>query len=86
MDHYSRSVGNSGPTLTQSRPQMPPLPPPPSSNQGVGGATFFVDQKKGEINELKQVCGVLWQSTDVLLVHWKTDHSYQEFFELLKVS
>lgn len=29
--------------------------PPPPGNPAGTGATFFVDQKKGEINELKQV-------------------------------
>lgn len=37
-------------------PRGPPSnQPPPPGNPAMTGATFFVDQKKGEINELKQV-------------------------------
>lgn len=37
-------------------PRGPPSnQPPPQGNSAMTGATFFVDQKKGEINELKQV-------------------------------
>lgn len=54
MDHYARTG--------QARPQMSPQTPPQAQTSGnnsgppgAGAPTFFVDPKKGEINELKQV-------------------------------
>lgn len=39
-----------------SQPQRGPAQQPPPSQSNPAGGSYFVDQKKGEINELKQVC------------------------------
>lgn len=56
MDQYRAS--NGVPSLPGQPSSIHP-PPPGGKNQNMGGPAFFVDQKKGEINELKQVCPVL---------------------------
>lgn len=48
MNHYAQS--------SQAPRGHPQQAPPPAGNSAMTGAAFFVDQKKGEINELKQVC------------------------------
>ncbi|CAM9160788.1 unnamed protein product [Scytosiphon promiscuus] len=47
MNHYAQS--------SQPPRGHPQQPPPPGGNSAMTGAAFFVDQKKGEINELKQL-------------------------------
>lgn len=55
MDRYRAS--NGVPPLPGQPSSLQP-PPPGGKNPNMGGPAFFVDQKKGEINELKQVCPV----------------------------
>lgn len=52
---HTQDKMNSYPHSNQP-PRGPPQQPPPGGNPAMTGAAFFVDQKKGEINELKQVC------------------------------
>lgn len=56
MDRYRAS--NGVPALP-GQPSSVQQPPPGGKNPNMGAPAFFVDQKKGEINELKQVCPVL---------------------------
>lgn len=51
-----------------SHSQRGPAQQPPPSQSNPSGGSYFVDQKKGEINELKQVCVRSKEYTPVVVV------------------
>lgn len=52
-----------GPVPASGQALPPQMGPQAGGNSAAGGTSFFVDQKKGEINELKQVRNCCrWQS------------------------